>query len=132
MVSFLPRLLRFWLYRQENSFPFFLLGRLKKHPPVHFEKTAGETNAVLSVTVPTTLSRLIGSFTYFLEPICYAGVLLALGYPDTVIETRYTVINAYTIPLMTMDHFWHSGLPRRLFLIFRKTIRSEKPKAFVI
>jgi len=88
----------------------FLLGRLKKHPPVHFEKTAGETNAVLSVTVPTTLSRLIGSFTYFLEPICYTGVLLALGYPDTVIETRYTVINAYTIPLMTMGSFLAFGI----------------------
>ena len=103
----------------------FLLGRLKKHPPVHFEKTAGETNAVLSVTVPTTLSRLIGSFTYFLEPICYTGVLLALGYPDTVIETRYTIINAYTIPLMTMGSFLAFDCPGGYSPYFENLLETE-------
>lgn len=88
----------------------FLLFRLKKQPLIHFEKTSGETKAVLSITIPNTLSRLIGSFSFFLEPICYTGTLLALGYNNIAIETRYTIINAYAIPLMTMGSFLSFGI----------------------
>ena len=62
MVSFLPDFYAFGFIGGE-LFPFFYLGL--RNIRLFTSKTAGETNAVLSVTVPTTLSRLIGSFTYF-------------------------------------------------------------------
>lgn len=83
----------------------FSLMKLKKYPPVDFEKTNGETQAILEISVPTTCSRLLGNFTYFLEPILYTLVLTNLGYLVTDIHQEYTIIDAYTIPLLTFCSF---------------------------
>lgn len=83
----------------------YSLLKIKKYPPLNFEKTTGETKAILEISVPTTFSRLLGNFTYFLEPILYTMVLTSLGYLVTDIHQEYTIIDAYTIPLLTFCSF---------------------------
>lgn len=83
----------------------FSLIKLKKYPPAHFEHTENETKAILSMSIPNTFSRLLGNFTYFLEPIIYTGVLSYLGYSLHAIHQTYTIIDAYTIPLLTFFSF---------------------------
>lgn len=78
---------------------------LKKIKVVHYENTTGELRAIVKMSVPTTFSRLIGNFTYFLEPIFYVFILSLLHYPHQQIENAYTIVNAYTISLLTLGSF---------------------------
>lgn len=78
---------------------------LKKTKIVHYENTSGELDAVIKMSIPTTFSRLIGNFTFFLEPILYFFILGFLKYPNYEIENNYTIVNAYTISLITLGSF---------------------------
>lgn len=64
-----------------------------------------ETKAILDEAIPTTLSRLVSSFTHFLEPIIYTNVLLFLLYNHDYIQSSYTTISAYVIPFITLTSF---------------------------
>lgn len=83
----------------------YCLIKLKKHPTIKYENTKGESKAILKMAVPNTLSRLIGNFTYFLEPIIYTTILVYLGFSVKEIQTTYTIFDAYTIPLLTFFSF---------------------------
>lgn len=83
----------------------YCLIKIKKHPIPDFKDTSGETNAILSMAIPNTASRLLGNFTYFLEPIIYTTILSYLGYEVSLIQTTYTIFDAYTIPLLTFISF---------------------------
>lgn len=71
-----------------------------------FLGTESEEKAILKMALPLTFSRLIGNFTYFLEPIIYTSFFLWLDYSQNNITKNYTIINAYTIPLLTMFSFF--------------------------
>ncbi len=83
----------------------YLLIRIKKIGIIHYDNTTGELKAVVDIAVPTTFSRLIGNFTFFLEPIIYVWILSKLCYPHESIEKSYTIVNAYTISLLTIGSF---------------------------
>lgn len=83
----------------------YCLIKLKKNPPIDFPNTSGELKAILNISIPNTLSRILGNFTYFLEPIIYTGILSYLGYDVLTIHTEYTIIDAYSIPLLTFISF---------------------------
>ena len=91
----------------EASSVIYLISKIKR------EKSSFSSNIIynnptkklLSLAIPTTLSKLIGSFTYFLEPIVYTYILTKLNYDPNLIQTNYTIINAYSIPLLTTASF---------------------------
>lgn len=83
----------------------YCLVKIKKHPIPDYQDTKGETTAILSMAIPNTASRLIGNFTYFLEPIIYTSILSYLGYDISLIQTTYTIFDAFTIPLLTFISF---------------------------
>lgn len=89
----------------------FLLIKLKKENKTLFKSSTfpsinnNPTKKILSLAIPTTLSKLIGSFTYFLEPIVYTYILTKLHYDNSLIQTNYTIINAYSLPLLTTASF---------------------------
>ena len=83
----------------------YSLIKIKKYPIESYDNTSGEGKAIIAMAVPTTTSRLIGNFTYFLEPILYTTILSYLGYKVTDIQTTYTILDAYTIPLLTFISF---------------------------
>ncbi|MCI9524144.1 MAG: oligosaccharide flippase family protein [Erysipelotrichaceae bacterium] len=58
---------------------------------------------VLSVSIPMTGSRLIGSLTYFLEPI-----IMVIGWNaclSTEMVSAYGHLNGYVLPILTMPSF---------------------------
>lgn len=83
----------------------YSIFKIKQLGLTHFDETKGETKAILKISIPSTCSKLVGNFTYFLEPIIYVWVLSYLNYSQTNIETTYTIINAYTISLLTLGSF---------------------------
>jgi len=70
--------------------------------------------ALLSISIPTTISRLIGSITYFLEPIILTGILLHIGYSNDYIVNEYGIINAYVLPILLLPSFFTNAISQAL------------------
>lgn len=69
---------------------------------------------ILSISLPTVSSRLIGNVGFFFEPIILTNVLLLAGYSMNFILTEYGVYNAYTISLLTMPSFFIQAISSSL------------------
>lgn len=70
--------------------------------------------SILSISIPTTLSRLIGSITYFLEPIILTTILVKVGYTNQYIIYQYGIINAYVLPILLLPSFLTSAISQAL------------------
>lgn len=76
--------------------------------------------AIFKISIPTTLSRLIGSVTYFLEPVILTTVLLKLGYTKNSIITEYGIINGYVLPVLMLPSFFTGAISQALMPIISK------------
>ena len=72
---------------------------------------------ILSISLPTTGSRIIGSIGYFLEPIILTTTLLMCGYSNTFIINEYGIINGYVMPLVLLPSFFTSAISQALIPI---------------
>lgn len=61
---------------------------------------------IFNISIPTTTARLIGSITYFLEPIILTNVLKYVGYSTEYITLEYGIINGYAYPLLLLPSFF--------------------------
>lgn len=89
----------------EISSIVYSIIKIKKLGIEDIPNTNGETKEILSLAIPTTLSRLVSSFSHFLEPIIYTNILLLLLYDQDYINNSYTTITAYVIPFITLTSF---------------------------
>ena len=69
---------------------------------------------VLKISIPTTLSRLIGSIGYFFEPIIITSVLLKVGYSNDFIVNEYGIITGYIMPLILLPSFFTNAISQAL------------------
>ncbi len=88
----------------------FTYLKIKKYPILSIPNTNGEKKAIFENSIPNTTSRLIGNFTFFLEPILYTFALSKIGFNVVDIQTNYTIIDAYTIPLLTFIGFFPQAI----------------------
>ena len=63
-----------------------------------------EINSIFKIAIPTTLSRLIGSISYFFEPIIITTLLLS-KYDLAYIVSEYGIIEGYVLPLLLLPSF---------------------------
>lgn len=82
--------------------------------------TSKNVKDIFNIALPTTLSRLVGSFTYFLEPIILTSILLKLGYDNHFIVSEYGIINGYVLPLIMMPSFFTGTISQALTPIVSK------------
>lgn len=82
----------------------YALLKLKKNI-IHINGTFSPTKEIFNQAFPTTTSRLLTNFTFFLEPIIYTLALKLINFPNNEIMYKYSEINAYAIPLITMFSF---------------------------
>ncbi len=68
----------------------------------------------LSIGIPNTTGRLIGSIGYFLEPILLTTTLLAIGYSNKYITTEYGILSGYAIPLLLLPSFFTMAISQAL------------------
>ena len=61
---------------------------------------------IMGISLPTTCSRLIGSITYFFEPIILTNVLKYVGYSTEYITLEYGIISGYVYPLLLLPSFF--------------------------
>ena len=81
---------------------------------------------VLSISLPLTSSRLITSFTYFLEPIILTFLLLKYGYKISWITNEYGILNGYAMPLIMMPAFFSSLFGKILLPEMTKLVSNKK------
>ena len=81
---------------------------------------------VLSISLPLTSSKLITSFTYFLEPIIMTFLLLKYGYNITSITKEYGLLNGYAMPLILLPAFFSGLYGKVLMPEMTKLISNNK------
>ena len=69
---------------------------------------------ILNISLSATGSRLIGSISYFLEPIILSFVLIKVGYNSNDIVSSYGVITGYVFPLLLIPSFFTMAISTSL------------------
>lgn len=85
----------------------------------------------LSIGIPNTCSRLIGSIGYFFEPILLMNVLEHIGYPSSFITREYGVLSGYVMPILLLPSFFTSAISNALLPTISKDfakIRKDSAK----
>lgn len=87
----------------------------------------------LDISIPNTASRLIGSISYFLEPIILTSTLLYLGYTNKFIVTEYGIVSGYVLPILLLPSFFTLAISQALLptitkLYYRNNIKETKRK----
>lgn len=70
--------------------------------------------SILSISLPTVSSRIIGNIGYFFEPIILKNLLLLSGYSNEYILIEYGAYNAYTITILTVPSFFITAISSAL------------------
>lgn len=73
-----------------------------------------DIRSIMDVSIPSTSSKIIGSFAYFLEPIILTNMLLYMGYTKNYIISEYGIINAYALSLLLMPSFFIQNMSTSL------------------
>lgn len=74
----------------------------------------------LSIGIPNTCGRLIGSIGYFLEPILLTTVLVYVGYSPSFITTQYGILSGYVMPILLLPSFFTGAISNALLPIISK------------
>lgn len=86
-----------------TSFIYTLI-KLKKNI-YHIKGKESPKKEIFAISSLTTTNRLITNLTFFLEPIIYIFALSLINFSNDEIMYKYSEINAYAIPLITMFSF---------------------------
>ena len=73
----------------------------------------------LNISIPTTLSRLLVSITYFLEPIILFRYLKKY-YKVSYITLQYGILNGYVLPLILLPSFFTIAISQALLPIISR------------
>ncbi len=115
----------------EGASLFVLLFFLPKHTNISRQDWVPknpELREILSLSLPTTGSRLIGNVGYFLEPILLTGILSFLGYTNHYIVEEYGLISGYVIPLLSIPSFFTNAISQALIPIISRNYSQGKKK----
>ena len=85
---------------------------------------------VLSIAIPTTTTRIIGTIGYFLEPIILTHVLLKVGYKTSFITTEYGIITAFVMPILLLPSFFTNSISSAMFPIISREY-SKKNYSYI-
>lgn len=74
----------------------------------------------LSIGIPNTFGRLIGSIGYFLEPILLTSILHYVGYSSKFITNQYGILSGYVMPILLLPSFFTGAISNALLPIISK------------
>ncbi len=73
-----------------------------------------DIKSILNICIPCTSSKIIGSISYFFEPIVLTNVLIFMGYSNEYVIYEYGIINAYALSLLLMPQFFTQNMSTAL------------------
>lgn len=80
----------------------------------------------LSIGIPTTSSRLVGSIGAFFEPIIITSICLFLGYNNDFITFEYGIINGYVLPLLLLPSFFSAAISNALLPVISNNYANNR------
>lgn len=86
------------------------------------------TKKVLKTALPTTTTRIIGTISYFFEPIILNYVLTLNGYTNNYIITEYGIITALVMPILLLPGFFTNAISNALLPIISKEYTHKNYK----
>lgn len=92
----------------------FTIKKIDLKPSFYYLKN------ILSVAIPTTATRIIGTIGYFLEPIILTFVLIKCGYKASFITTEYGIITAFVMPILLLPSFFTNSISSAMFPIISR------------
>lgn len=75
---------------------------------------------VLNTALPTTATRIIGTISYFFEPIILTYVLTLNGYSNKFIIREYGVINGFVMPILLLPGFFTNAISNALLPVISR------------
>lgn len=105
---------------------FFPRNMKIKKDDIKFNKD--NIKKILSISIPSTLSRLIGTIGYFFEPIILTHFLLKSGYSNLYIVNEYGIINGYVMPLLLFPSFFTVAISQALIPTISKSYSNNDIK----
>ena len=98
------------------------------------EETKQWNKMILSISLPTTSTRIIGSISYFFEPILFTFLMLQCGVSAAQTTIEYGIITGYIMPLLLPGFFASAFslalLPRMSKAIAQKNYNYAKKLLF--
>ncbi|MGM8214221.1 stage V sporulation protein B [Bacillaceae bacterium W0354] len=89
----------YYCFKTDENKPIKIFSRFS---PSHLRKTLSD---IMVIALPTAGTRLIGSVTYFLEPILVSQSLFIAGYTISQSTTLYGQLTGYVMPLLLLPTF---------------------------
>lgn len=86
---------------------------------------------IMTISLPTTGSRLIGTIGLFFEPIILTYFLLKSGYSNDFIVSEYGIINGYVMPIILLPSFFSGAISQALLPIVSHGY-ANKHKTYVV
>ena len=83
---------------------------------------------ILNISLSATGSRLIGSISYFLEPIILTFILLKAGYNSEYITHEYGIITGYVFPLLLIPSFFTMAISTSLLPVISSGYAKKEYK----
>jgi len=97
---------------------------LKNH-----DKKDDDYGSILKISIPLTLSRLVGSLTYFVEPIIFTALMSRKMLSVEEITIQYGILNSYVLPLLLMPGFISVTLSNLIIPHLGRLIRNQNDRA---
>lgn len=69
-----------------------------------------EYKSLLNISIPITVSKIITSFTFSLEPIIYTNILLKNEFSIEYITSSYGILQTYVNPILFLPGFFISSI----------------------
>ena len=93
-----------------------------------FKTKTSSYKTLLSISLPITLSRLITSFTFSLEPIIYTNISLKNNCAIDEITSNYGILQTYVNPILFLPSFFISSISIILLPNLTKLYHEKKIK----
>lgn len=81
---------------------------------------------ILSISIPTTTSKIIGTISYFFEPIILTNFLIINGYSSNYIEIEYGIITGYIIQLLLLPSFFSLAISQSIIPIISNAFINKR------
>ena len=88
-------------------------------------KPLEEIPEILTLSIPITLGKIIGSLTYFLEPIIITNLMIKSGYSSSFIANEYGIFSGYAMPILLLPGFFSLAFSNYLLPILTKSISES-------
>ena len=100
--------------------------KIKIAKNVDKKETKEYKKIILQIAMPTTSTRIIGSISYFIEPILFTFLMLRSGISANQTTIEYGIITGYIMPLLLLPGFFASAFSLALLPRMSKAIAKKQ------